>query len=500
MVAKSKIKMRILILVGVGLFFNQKAMASGSKYCCRPDKCTPQECQDQPPVQTSANYKMVTLSNTDLLNLKNEINPSKNGRISTSSAISIEYSDFEVISSPGKSWLTFLDADASFTMNIGNANNSTPQNWSLPSDLLSYYDGAYQDDFVLPASLPNNLRLAGANKIVKGYYVDENNHPVDIYSHYLLNSSTIQRIGTTYDYDFEIDDIFDEPDFEFAKVPLRLNDSFRSVIETTDTKTNQKLNKTVENITVDGFGSISTPLGTSQCLRLKFVDSTFTRNNESQPYAFSNTFTSIGFATKGGEYFYANTNTTTGVAMLTKPVYKLVVNTSSLTQAGSVMLNNNNRGISINVDDEDPHPSAILDIKNDSLGLLIPRISSANRPNLPAEGLLVYQVDNTPGFYYFDGIDWQMLSATTPTASIASQNARKGVSNVASMKGSNQLENGSAFVKFEQPVDNFEDLFIKVQLEGDCNGVYISKKSREGFEIKELKKGKSNVRFIWSVE
>lgn len=490
--------MRFLILLGVGLFFNQKALACSQKNCCEANKCTPQECQNQPLVPTSANYKMVTLSNTDLLNLKNEINPSKNGRISNSSPISIEYSDFEVLSSPGKSWLTYMDVDASFTMNIGNANNTIPQNWTLPSDLLNYYEGAYQDDFVSPASLPNSLQIAGANIAIKGYYVDEDDFPIDIYSHYLLNSSTVKRIGTTYDYAFETDDIFDEPDFEFAKVPLNLNDSFRSVIETTDTKTNQKLNKTVENITVDAFGSITTPLGASQCLRLKFVDSTFSRTSESQPYTFSNTFTSIGFATKGGEYFYANTSSTSGVAMLTRPVYKLVVNTSLLTQSENVMLNNNNRGISINVDDEDPHPSAILDIKNDSLGVLIPRISMENRPSNPSEGLLIYQVNNTPGFYYFDGTDWQMLSSTTPVASIASQNARIGASITSSGKG--QLQKGSAFIKFDKTKDDFEDLTINIQLESDCNGVYISKKTREGFEIKELKKGKSKAKFSWIIK
>jgi hypothetical protein len=474
--------------------------ASGSKTCCRPNICTTLECQNQPLVSTSANYKMVTLSNIDLLNLKNEINTTKNGRISTNTPISITFSDFETLSAPGKSWLTFMDADASFTMNIGNANNTTPQNWSLPSNLLNYYEGAYQDDFVSPASLPNSLQIVGANKVVKGYYVDEDNNPIDIYSHYLLNSSTIQRIGTTYDYDFETDDIFDEPDFEFAKVPLRLNDSFRSVIEKTDPQTNQKLVRSVEYVTVDAFGTINTPLGTSPCLRLRFLDSTFVRTNETQAYAFSNTFTSIGFATKGGEYFYANTNITSGVAMLTKPVYKLVVNTSSLTQPGSVMLNNNSLGISINTDDEDPHPSAILDIKNDSLGVLIPRISSINRPNSPAEGLLVYQVDDTPGFYYFDGTTWQRLGTSNSIASIGPQNARIGVPNTTWMQGKSQLQNGSTFIKFDNPIENFEGLIINIQLEGDCNGVYVSKKSREGFELKELKNGKSNAKIRWSLK
>jgi hypothetical protein len=40
---------------------------------------------------------------------------------------------------------------------------------------------------------------------------------------------------------------------------------------------------------------------------------------------------------------------------------------------------------------------------------------------------------------------------------------------------------------------------INIQLEGDCNGVFISKKTREGFEVRELQKGKSNVSFSWRI-
>ncbi|MFN3850176.1 MAG: hypothetical protein ACK4NY_12150 [Spirosomataceae bacterium] len=433
-----------------------------------------------------------------MLNLKNDITTTKNLRTS-SAAISITYEDFEALTASGKSWLTFMDGDAIFSMNVGSANNSTPQNWSLPNNLLNYYEGAYQDDFVSPSSLPNDLQIPGANKVVKGYYVDENDYPIDIYSHYSLGNNNIRRIGTTYDYDFETDDIFDEPDYDFSKIPLNLNDSFRSVIELSDPDSNQKLNKTIENVTVDAFGSITTPRGTSQCLRLKFIDSTFSRTNESLPYVLSETYTAIGFATKEGEYFYAQVSSSSGMATLIKPVYKLVVNTSSLTQLASVMLNNNNKGISINTDDEAPHPSAILDIKNDSLGILIPRITEANRPNSPAEGLLVYQVDNTAGFYYFDGTTWQRLSSQPPVG-VSARVSANFVSENLYIRGKNQLKNGSTFVKFDTPRDDFEDLMINIQPEGDCNGVYISRKTREGFEVKELQKGKSNVKFSWRIE
>jgi hypothetical protein len=53
-----------------------------------------------------------------------------------------------------------------------------------------------------------------------------------------------------------------------------------------------------------------------------------------------------------------------------------------------------------------PDNSAMLDIVSTSKGLLIPRMGLANRPATPATGLLIYQTDNTPGFYYYNGSAW----------------------------------------------------------------------------------------------
>lgn len=63
------------------------------------------------------------------------------------------------------------------------------------------------------------------------------------------------------------------------------------------------------------------------------------------------------------------------------------------------------QGVAINVDDSAPDASSILDVKSDSQGVLIPRMTETNRNNIstPANGLLIYQTDNTPGFYYNAG-------------------------------------------------------------------------------------------------
>lgn len=74
------------------------------------------------------------------------------------------------------------------------------------------------------------------------------------------------------------------------------------------------------------------------------------------------------------------------------------------------------QNIGINVNGASPDPSALLDIDVSALagpkrGLLIPRMTSAERTSIPtpATGLLVYDT-TTQGFWYFNGTIWVMLS------------------------------------------------------------------------------------------
>nr|NQU90258.1 hypothetical protein [Bacteroidota bacterium] len=71
------------------------------------------------------------------------------------------------------------------------------------------------------------------------------------------------------------------------------------------------------------------------------------------------------------------------------------------------------QNISINTDGSPPDSSAMLDIKSSDKGLLIPRLEFINRPAVPATGLLIYQTDNSPGFYYFNGNTWLKIADFT---------------------------------------------------------------------------------------
>ena len=69
-----------------------------------------------------------------------------------------------------------------------------------------------------------------------------------------------------------------------------------------------------------------------------------------------------------------------------------------------------------------PNASSILEVKSTTLGVLFPRMTKTQRDAIttPAEGLLIYQTNSTPGLYYYEG-SW---TAVTPKA------ANKSLSNL----------------------------------------------------------------------
>ncbi len=71
--------------------------------------------------------------------------------------------------------------------------------------------------------------------------------------------------------------------------------------------------------------------------------------------------------------------------------------------------------VAINKDGSVANNSAMLDVKSTDGGLLIPRLSKTQRDAiyLPATGLMIYQINYTPGFYYFNGTEWVKVGAET---------------------------------------------------------------------------------------
>jgi hypothetical protein len=75
------------------------------------------------------------------------------------------------------------------------------------------------------------------------------------------------------------------------------------------------------------------------------------------------------------------------------------------------------QGVAVNTDGSTADPSAVLDVKSTAKGILVPRMAFSDRSLItsPATGLLIYQTDNTPGFYYNAGTpvtpNWTFLGA-----------------------------------------------------------------------------------------
>jgi len=61
-----------------------------------------------------------------------------------------------------------------------------------------------------------------------------------------------------------------------------------------------------------------------------------------------------------------------------------------------------------------PSASSMLDISSKISGVLIPRLTQVEKNGIvsPATSLIVYQRDNTTGFYYYDGSNWVLLKDT----------------------------------------------------------------------------------------
>lgn len=69
--------------------------------------------------------------------------------------------------------------------------------------------------------------------------------------------------------------------------------------------------------------------------------------------------------------------------------------------------------------------------------------------------------------------------------------------------GTGQLERGFAHVSLDSLfsnvifIDEANPLKVFVQVEGDCSGVFVTNKTKEGFDVRELRGGKSHVTFSW---
>jgi len=122
-----------------------------------------------------------------------------------------------------------------------------------------------------------------------------------------------------------------------------------------------------------------------------------------------------------------------------------------------ILICNIARSQSIGIGEEKftPHSSAALEIASNKKGVLIPRLTMEERDKIanPAEGLLIYQKDNNPGFYYRNSEKWVPLSSMELKFE------------------DNKLQIGNEIIDFSTLTDN-DKYLQQISIEG--NTIYLS--------------------------
>jgi len=91
----------------------------------------------------------------------------------------------------------------------------------------------------------------------------------------------------------------------------------------------------------------------------------------------------------------------------------------------SWVLNNSNiynNGGSVGIGTSAPNASSKFEVSSTTQGFLMPRMTKTQRNSIsnPTSGLIIFQTDNTPGFYYYNGTSWIAISGTGSASGIGS--------------------------------------------------------------------------------
>jgi hypothetical protein len=83
-----------------------------------------------------------------------------------------------------------------------------------------------------------------------------------------------------------------------------------------------------------------------------------------------------------------------------------------------------NTGNNVGIGTNSPSSSAILSLNSTTQGLLIPSMTQTQRNSIssPATGLLIFQTDNSPGFYFFNGTSWVSIAGSSSSGSTSGSN------------------------------------------------------------------------------
>ena len=124
----------------------------------------------------------------------------------------------------------------------------------------------------------------------------------------------------------------------------------------------------------------------------------------------------LGLGNTGTEPDFINSLTGPEGPVVTGTDSQTLYNNGSDWVATSNLTNN---GTNVGIGTSSVDASAILQIESTSKGVLFPKMSLEQRNIIPSPqtGLLIFQIDNTPGFYFYDGSSWLALTGSSGSTS-----------------------------------------------------------------------------------
>ena len=90
----------------------------------------------------------------------------------------------------------------------------------------------------------------------------------------------------------------------------------------------------------------------------------------------------------------------------------------------------------VGINTNNPDASSALEIESTTGGILIPRLTLAQRDAIaaPATGLMIYQNDQTTGFYFYNGTTWTRIEGATGQQGATGEMGLKGLDGNSALK------------------------------------------------------------------
>ncbi len=244
--------------------------------------------------------------------------------------VTITATDAENMMMPGNQLLFHYNPDFSATsilLDIGTASGSA-QTWTLPAHIDATLPVGYVYDFIAPEEVtPVECQTPFTTHVMKLTEVIDND-TLDIYEHYEISPLfDVEELGTTIALNGEEIGYYADAGQTYADFPITYGDGFISYSELYFGDQSQyPYIAVIADMEVDAFGTIETPYGTFECLRMTFI-SEYTLYESATDTGTSVTEYEVAWITREGFRFYA-----------TLPANEL----SGLTELSSLIMVTNN--------------------------------------------------------------------------------------------------------------------------------------------------------------